>query len=177
MPSQEPIPPDLFLSGYSPEIRDLAERLRSVVHEAVPEAIERVRTGWRLIGYDVPAGRRTRYFAFVAPEPKHVHLGWQHGIWMADPDGILRGAHLDLKKVRYVTYQPGDEIPTDALVRYTVEAAGLATLGSAGLAWPPHDPRPAARTDPPLAVRRWNPTGSPAGPRRGHSRPRRPAGG
>ena len=98
----------------------------------MPEAIERVRTGWRLIGYDVPVGRRTRYFAFVAPEPKHVHLGWQHGIWMADPDGILRGAHLDLKKVRYVTYQPGDEVPTDALVRYTLEAAALATLGSAG---------------------------------------------
>jgi hypothetical protein len=133
VPSQEPIPPDLFLSGYSPEIRDLAERLRSVIHEAVPEAIERVRTGWRLIGYDVPAGRRMRYFAFVAPEPKHVHLGWQHGIWMTDPEGILRGAHLDLKKVRYVTYQPGDEIPTDALVRYTVEAAGLATLGPAGM--------------------------------------------
>ena len=52
---------------------------------------------------------------------------------MADPEGILRGAHLDLKKVRYVTYQPGDEIPTDALVRYTIEAAGLAALGSAGL--------------------------------------------
>ena len=128
----EPIPPDLFLSGYSPEIGDLAERLRGVVHEAVPEAIERVRTGWRLIGYDVPVGRRTRYFAFVAPEPKHVHLGWQHGIWMADPEGILRGAHLGLKKVRYVTYQPGEEIPTEALVRYTLEAAGLATLGAAG---------------------------------------------
>jgi hypothetical protein len=132
VPSHEPIPPDLFLSGYAPDIRDLAEELRSVVHEALPEVIERVRTGWRLIGYDVPAGGRTRYFAFVAPEPQHVHLGWQFGIWMADPDGILRGAHLDLKKVRYVTYQPGDKIPTDALVRYTIEAAGLATLGAAG---------------------------------------------
>ena len=130
--SDEPIPPDLFLSGYSREIRDLAEQLRGIVHDAVPEAIERVRTGWRLIGYDVPVGRRTRYFAFVAPEPKHVHLGWQHGIWMADPEGILRGAHLELKKVRYVTYQPGEEIPTEALVRYTLQAAGLATLGAAG---------------------------------------------
>ena len=41
---------------------------------------------------------------------------------MADPDGILRGAHLKLKKVGYVTYQPGDAIPTDVLVRYTSEA-------------------------------------------------------
>lgn len=128
----ESIPAELFLSAYPPDIRDLAERLRGVVHEAVPEAIERVRTGWRLIGYDVPVGRRTRYFAFVAPESEHVHLGFEYGAWMADPESLLLGAHLDLRKVRFVTYRPGDTIPTDALVRYTREAAELATLGSAG---------------------------------------------
>ena len=122
------IPPELFLSGYPPEIRDIAERLRSVVHDAIPESIERVRIGWRLIGYDVPVGRRTRYFAFVAPEPEHVHLGFEHGIWMIDPDHILRGAHLNLRKVRFVTYEPGDSIPVDALVRYTREAAELAEV-------------------------------------------------
>ena len=136
MASREPIPADLFLSGYTPEIRDISERLRDVVHEAAPEAIERVRTGWRLIGYDIPAGRRTRYFAFVAPEPEHVHLGFEYGVWMADPDHILRGAHLQLKKVRYVTYVPGDAIPTEPLVRYTREAAELAALGSAALVRP-----------------------------------------
>jgi len=136
MTAQGAIPPDLFLAGYPPEIQELADRLRGVVREAVPEAIERVRSGWRLIGYDLPVGRRTRYFAFVAPEPAHVHLGFEYGIWMSDPDRILRGAHLQLKKVRYVTYEPGDEIPTDALVRFTEEAAELATLGSAALARP-----------------------------------------
>jgi hypothetical protein len=134
--AKEPIPPDLFLSGYSPEIRDLAERLRSVVIQAVPEAVERVRTGWRLIGYDVPAGRRSRYFAFVAPEPEHVHLGFEYGVWMTDPDALLRGAHLKLKKVRFVTYVPGDQIPIAALVRYTREAAALAAMGISGR--PPH---------------------------------------
>jgi hypothetical protein len=124
----ESIPPELFLSGYPPEIRDIAERLRSVVHEAVPEALERVRTGWRLIGYDVPVGRRTRYFAFVAPEPKHVHLGFEYGVWMTDPDNLLQGAHLELRKVRFVTYQPGEPIPTETLVRYTIEAAALAAI-------------------------------------------------
>jgi hypothetical protein len=124
------IPPEPFLSGYPVEIRDVAERLRDTVHEAVPEAIERVRTGWRLIGYDIPLGRRTRYFAFVAPEPEHVHLGFEYGIWMADPDGLLLGAHLNLRKVRFVTYQPGDPIPTVALSRYCREAAALAVLSS-----------------------------------------------
>lgn len=132
MTSQAAPPPELFLADYPDEIRDIAERLRQVVHEAVPEAIERVRTGWRLIGYDVPVGRRTRYFAFVAPEPEHVHLGFEYGIWMTDPNGILLGAHLNLRKVRYVTYQPGDAIPTDLLVQYTQDASELAVLGLTG---------------------------------------------
>ena len=128
MAARELVPPELFLSGYPDEIRDVAERLCDVVREAVPESIERVRTGWRLIGYDIPIGRKTRYFAWVWPEPEHVHLGWQFGIWMSDPEGILRGAHLVLRKVRYVTYQPGDPIPTDVLMGYTREAAALAAM-------------------------------------------------
>jgi len=132
MAAPEPIPPELFLSGYPTEIHDIAERLRSVVHEAVPEAIERVRTGWRLIGYDVPVDRRTRYFAFVAPEPEHVHLGFEYGACMTDPDDLLQGAHLNLRKVRFVTYEPGDSIPTEALLRYTREAAALAAMRPSG---------------------------------------------
>jgi hypothetical protein len=47
---------------------------------------------------------------------------------MDDPDNILRGAHLKLRKVRFVTYEPGEAIPETALVRYTREAARIATM-------------------------------------------------
>ncbi|SRR6266508_5207063 len=124
----ESIPPDLFLVGYPAGIQAAAERLRAVVLEAVPNAIERVRTGWRLVGYDVPVGKRSRYFAFVAPEIEHVHLGFEYGVWMADPDRLLQGAHLNLRKVRFVTFEPGDPIPVSALVSYCREAAQLATV-------------------------------------------------
>ena len=124
----DPLPPELFLEGYPPGIQRAAERLRSVVKRAVPDAIERVRTGWRLIGYDIPVGKRVRYFAFVAPEVEHVHLGFEYGVWMDDPDNMLRGAHLKLHKVRYVTYQPGDDIPETDLVEFTRDAARLAAM-------------------------------------------------
>jgi hypothetical protein len=124
----DPIPPELFLAGYPTGIQEVAERLCAVVRRAVPEAIERVRTGWRLIGYDVPVGSRTRYFAFVAPEVQHVHLGFEYGVWMTDPDKHLRGAHLDLRKVRYVTFEPGDPIPDRALIDYVRDAAQLAAM-------------------------------------------------
>src|SRR5688572_3155019 len=122
----EPIPPELFLEGFPPGIRKTAERLCAVVRRAVPNAIERVRPGWRLIGYEVPVGKRSKYFAFVAPEVQHVHLGFEYGIWMGDPAGLLRGAHLNLRKVRFMTYQPGDRIQASTLVAYVREAAALA---------------------------------------------------
>ena len=127
----DPIPPELFLEGYPPGIRSAAGRLCAVVTQAVPDAIERVRPGWRLIGYDVPVGKRTRYFAFVAPEVEHVHLGFEYGAWMTDPDNLLHGAHLNLRKVRFVTYEPGEPMPESALVEYTREAARLATMSPA----------------------------------------------
>jgi len=129
--SADHFPPELLLEGYSPGIRASAERLRAVVRQAVPDAIERVRIGWRLIGYDVPVGKRTRYFAMVWPEPEHVHLGFEYGVWMDDPAGILRGAHLRLRKVRFVTYEPSEPIPESTLVDYTRQAARLATMSRA----------------------------------------------
>jgi hypothetical protein len=44
---------------------------------------------------------------------------------------MLRGAHLRLRKVRFVTYEPGDRVPVDALRRFTRESADLAVAGRA----------------------------------------------
>ena len=125
---RETLPPEAFLAGYPDGIRQAAETLRAIVRRAVPESIEGVRGGWRLIGYEVPVGRRSRYFAYVAPEPIHVHLGFEYGVWMDDPDGLLQGAHLGLRKVRFTTFTEGQAIPEAALERLTREAARVALL-------------------------------------------------
>jgi Domain of unknown function (DU1801) len=126
MAAMETIPPEALLAPYPPSHRKLANALRSLVKRAVPEAIERVRTGWGVIGYDVPVGRGARLFAFVWPEPEHVHLGFQHGVLMDDPDGLLQGAGVT-KRVRWLTLLAIDEIPPTAeeLLR---EAARLAAM-------------------------------------------------
>jgi hypothetical protein len=121
-------PPEAFLAAYPEPMQAIAERLRVLVRRTVPDALERVRPGWRLIGYDLPVGRRSVYFAYVAPEPEHVHLGFEVGALMADPDGILEGAHLHLKKVRYLTFRPGQPTAEATLVALVREAARLATL-------------------------------------------------
>ena len=97
------------------------------MRDAVPDAIERVRLGWHLIGYDLPLRRYGVYFAYVAPEPVHVHLGFEYGVFMDDPQGLLQGAGVT-KQVRWLTFERPDEIdagPTIALVREGARVAAL----------------------------------------------------
>jgi hypothetical protein len=124
----ETMPVEVFLEPFPPTMRAIAEALREIVRQVVPDAIEAVRPGWRLIGYKVPIGRRSVYFAYVAPEPIHVHLGFEHGIFMNDPDGRLEGAHLNLRKVRYLTLRSVDEIDEPAFLNLVRESVRVAVL-------------------------------------------------
>jgi len=117
-----------LLAFYPVPIARLAQELRRVVRRAAPTAVERVRPGWGLIGYDLPITRNGTYFAWIWPENEHVHVGWQVGTLMADPRGLLRGAHLKLKKVRYLTYAPGDVIDAEHVVEFTRDAARIASM-------------------------------------------------
>ena len=97
----------------------------------MPEAIEAVRPGWHLIGYDVPNGKRTAYFAYVAPEPTHVHLGFEHGVLMADPDRRLQGAGVT-RQVRWLTFRGPEDIDEAAIAPLIHEAVRVARMGRAG---------------------------------------------
>jgi hypothetical protein len=123
----ESIPPEALLAGYPPAHVEIAERLRSIVMDAVPDAVERVRPGWRLIGYDLPVRRRGAMFAWVWLEPEHVHLGFPRGVQMGDPDGVLIGAGIT-KLARWLTYEPGDPVDADLASALVREAARIAVI-------------------------------------------------
>lgn len=123
----DPIPPEAFLADFSPPIRELAERLRAIVVATLPDVAERVRPGWRLIGYDAPVGRRSAYFAWIFPERVHVHLGFVEGALMDDADRRLQGAG-ETKKARWLTWRPGDEIDPDVVAVLVTEGARVAGL-------------------------------------------------
>ena len=120
-------PPEALLDDFPPPMRAIAHRLRDVVRTAMPEAIERVRPGWRLIGYDLPVGNRRVYFAFVSPENEHVHLGFEHGWAMADPHGLLNGEGIT-KQVRWLTFVGADEVDPERAIELVREAARVAAM-------------------------------------------------
>ena len=134
MTGMEPMPPEALLADFSEPMADIARRLRLVVRHAIPDVTERVRTGWRIIGYDVPAGRRAVYFAWIWPQVEHVHLGFVHGVAMDDPERRLHG-QAGVKPARWVTLTPGDSIDEPALVALIREGARVALLPRTERLW------------------------------------------
>ena len=130
MPSRIPIdtiPPEALLADFPPGHIAIAERLRSIVLDAVPDAIERVRPRWQLIGYDLNRRRGTTFFAWIWPQPEHVHLGFPLGIVMSDPDGLMEGAGIT-KQARWLTYDSVEDIDERAAGRLLDEALRVAGM-------------------------------------------------
>jgi hypothetical protein len=128
MAAMEGMPPEALLADYPEPMRRIAEALRALVRDALPDAVERVRVGWRLIAYDIPAGhRRTVFCCYVAPEPGHVHLGFQYGVFMRDDDGVLQGAGIT-RQARWLTFREGDVLDSLRLERLVLEGARVARM-------------------------------------------------
>jgi hypothetical protein len=127
MPSS-PIPrptPEAFLAAYPPQVQAIATRLRQLITTTVPEVDEAVYVGWQLIGYRVRDGKKSHYFAFVAPLVDQVRLGFEEGVLLSDPDQILRG---NGRQVRYVPMFDADAIDEALLAPLIAEAAMLAAM-------------------------------------------------
>ena len=125
------LPAEFLLDAYPPAIRETGRTLRSLILATVSGSVETVRPGWRWIAYSLPEKGRVRNFAWIGPERKHIHLGFEHGVLLADPERVLKGAQERLKKFRYFTFEPVIDIDEAILVDYVRRAAQLALLPAA----------------------------------------------
>lgn len=110
------VTPEMILMDQPPEVRHLAERLRSLIRETIPEAIETAYPGWRAIGYRHP---ERGYFGAIFPEPPRVRLAFEWGALLPDPHQLLKTGG---KQVRYIDLY-GEEDLQEAPVRDLLLAA------------------------------------------------------
>lgn len=96
-----------LLAACTPKVRRLAEAARRRIVTVVPDATERLRPGWGLIGYNAPA-----YFAFMAPGRDHVRIGFEWGVKLPDPKRLLEGSG---SQVRHVTIRTTKALRSPAL--------------------------------------------------------------
>ena len=115
--------PEQFLAIFPAGIRILADQLRALITRMVTEVDEAVYTGWRLIGYRLRDGRRSRYFCYIAPFEDRVTLGFEYGVLLSNDAGLLEGTGT---QVRYVTIREAEDIREQELTALIAEAAAVA---------------------------------------------------
>lgn len=117
------ISPSEFLKRYPEDLREISERLRDLVRSAFPSATEKVYTGWKLLGYRLPLGNKSRFFCCIVPQRNDVLLGFVYGIAMQDHKNMLEGKGTQLRFVRMLRV---DQYTDDDLIPLIEQAARVA---------------------------------------------------
>ncbi|MCI0635283.1 MAG: DUF1801 domain-containing protein, partial [Actinobacteria bacterium] len=104
-----------LLRTVAPDRRKLVEAARRRILSVIPTAVEKLRPGWGLIGYNAPA-----YFAFIVPGPGDVRIGFEWGVSLPDPAALLEG---DGRQVRYVTIRSARDLRRAAVAELLRAAA------------------------------------------------------
>ena len=116
MAVRAPIPELLeFLSAYDDRIVALALTVRRFVLTETPRGTETIYDAYNAVamGYSF-TGRLKESFCHVAVYSKHVNLGFNRGVDLYDPRGILQGAG---KQIRHVTIREASDLKNSYLTR------------------------------------------------------------
>lgn len=108
-----------LLSRRAPAIAALARALVATVRDIRPDFAAKVAKGWGTVNF---RHDKAGFICAVYPSAGHVSLIFQDGRLLEHPlltdDGTV-------KKVRWIPFAPGDEIPADEIAILIAEAVAL----------------------------------------------------
>jgi hypothetical protein len=111
---------DEMLGRYAPPVAELARQLFALVQEVRPDFVAKVSFGWQTVNF------------------RHEKAGFVGALYMSKSGKVLLvfqdGRLLDhplltddgkVKKVRWIPFEPGDELPVDDIAILFAEAMAL----------------------------------------------------
>ena len=107
-----------FLAPYNPGVRDLAWKLRAIIREVMPEAIEQLDVPAHLIGYGSDRTYRGMICG-ITLHTAHVNLMFARGTDLPDPAHLLVGTG---KRARHVTIRQIADLENPAMRTLLVAA-------------------------------------------------------
>ena len=102
---------DRFLEGFAPDIRAVAQQVRTLVASITPDADENLKLGWKVIWYGF-GPKMPAQFAVLMPTKAHVGLGLAHGAELPDAKRRLEGTG---KRMRHVKLRTEEDVADPAI--------------------------------------------------------------
>ena len=117
-----------ILENHSLPVRRTVERLRAIIRETVPEAVESANAVWHSLSFKHPA---CGYFCGIFPQATRVDVAFEFGVLLPDPEGRLEG---EGKQVRYLRLRDEGDLRAEAFQQLLIEAVNLPPQRAAKLA-------------------------------------------
>lgn len=111
---------DSLLERYDPPVAALARELVALVLDVRPDLVPKVSTGWQTVNFHHPAAKFV--IALYLSRTGKVGLVFQDGRLLDHPLLVDDGK---VKKVRWIPFAPGDELPVDEIAILIAEAIAL----------------------------------------------------
>ncbi len=118
MDNSQDDPVATFLAAYSPAVQAVAQAVRAVLRTAMPQATERVHSGWKVIQWGTGPKMADQRFV-ISPLTGSFNLNISDAVRLPDPDGLLRGTG---KGIRHLKFTQPDQVANPA-VRALIAAA------------------------------------------------------
>lgn len=107
-------------------LRPVVRRLRELVLDVHPQAVEVVRLGDRAATYGLGPKKMSEGYAYILPYERWVNLGFFQGAGLPDPEALLEGTGARMRHVKVRTEVVVDSPAVRALVAAAVEERRLA---------------------------------------------------
>jgi hypothetical protein len=101
------------LEGNPPDVKEIGRRVRALVLERMPDAVEWIDTGNGLAAYGTERKMSAVAFAII-PHKAHVNLQFADGADLEDPDGLVEGTG---KRIRHVKFRSVEDVERPAARR------------------------------------------------------------
>jgi len=129
-----------FLKPYDPEIRDLALELRGLVLEEMAPCYENIYDAYSAVAIGYGSSDRLKDGIFhIAVYSRHVNLGFDDGVTLGDPKGILQG---NGNRIRHISIKTAAELQRPEIRSY-IRRARKQALADARKLGENRQPKPA----------------------------------
>ncbi len=122
MDSTQADPVAAFLAAYSPAVQETALAVRALVRAEMPQATERVHSGWKVIQIGTGSKMADQLFV-ISPLTGSVNLNISDAVRLPDPAGLLRGTG---KGTRHLKFTQPDQVAAPAVRALIVAAVARA---------------------------------------------------
>ena len=104
------------IAAASDDVRQLATAARKLVADVMPGVTEVPWVRQKTVGYGVGPKKMSEHFCYLAPQKRHLNLGFFYGADLDDPDDLLEGTGKLLRHVKLKTIEQVQEPALRTLV-------------------------------------------------------------